>query len=77
MNTNQKIIIAASGMAVSYGVKALLKKGWEGMTGSKPPENPAQPKVQWQEAVVWTVAVSAVGGLAKMVFNKKMIEKLN
>ena len=66
-----KLMMAAGAFGASFATKALLQKSWRGLTGKKPPANPAALETAWSEALVWTTATSLAAGLAQLVAKRQ------
>ena len=59
--------VAAGAGAVGAGaVRQGLNRAWKLARDEDPPENPASWKVDWREAIVWTLATSVVIGLGRL-----------
>ena len=69
--TAWKLLTAAGAFGASYATKALLQKSWRGVTGKKPPTNPAAAGTAWSEALIWTAAASLSAGLASLVAKRQ------
>lgn len=77
MLTDKQRWIAISGAAAAgaaFVTQALLKRGWNAVTGEDPPVNPASGRTAWTEAVVWTVAAGAAAGLSRLVARRAAAE---
>jgi hypothetical protein len=61
--------LAAGGAAVAGAIAArkVLRLGWRIFVQTDPPDNPADPTVSWQEALVWTALTGAVVGVARLL----------
>ncbi|MCX2743062.1 hypothetical protein OO013_04255 [Mangrovivirga sp. M17] len=70
--TKNQIIYTAGAFLVSYGVKAGLKYGYKKIYGKKLPDNPEKSGIDATQAIIWTVGISALGGLAKLLYRKNM-----
>lgn len=55
--------------AVAAGVvtRKLLTSVWTSVTGREPPKNPADPAVDWQEALTWAAATGVGVGVGRVV----------
>lgn len=62
-----KVVGTGSGLLTGVVTKKLLDVGWARVNGGPPPANPKQADVSWREALAWTVASSAVMGVARLV----------
>ena len=61
--------LLVSGLAAAGAASlthAVLKRGWNAVTGEDPPVNPASAETAWTEALTWTVAASLVAGLTRL-----------
>lgn len=72
---NWKWLAMAGSVAVMTGLKTGVGKGYQKITGKKPPENPAEEGVQIKDAIIWTIVVSVVGGVGKLLFDTLMAHK--
>ena len=66
-NVLWKVLAAGTGIVAAKSVGKALDGTWARTRGGEPPRNPADPQVQWGEAVLWAVASGAAVGLAKLV----------
>ena len=64
--TKWLLVSGGAAMLAAMTTKSLLKRGWHAVYGQDPPMNPESPETTWKEAVVWTLAISVVGGLARL-----------
>ena len=62
-------LVAALGSAAV--AKKALDGGWKAATGKQPPANPADPDVDFWEAVAWAAASGTFVALAKMLAQRK------
>lgn len=62
-------LVAALG-AASVAKKA-LDGGWKAATGKQPPANPADPDVEFREAVAWAAVSGTFVALAKMLAQRR------
>lgn len=62
-------------VVAALGSAAVAKKGldasWKAATGKQPPENPADPDVDFWEAVAWAAASGTFVALAKMFATRR------
>ncbi|KNX38447.1 DUF4235 domain-containing protein [Luteipulveratus halotolerans] len=70
-NALWKVVAIGSGLVASRVAKAATDGTWKATMGGQPPQNPADPDVQWKEAVTFAVVSGAIMGLAKMAANKQ------
>jgi hypothetical protein len=61
------LISSGAAMAAAAATRAVLKQGWRGATGRKPPQNPATPHVGWMEAVGWAMTAGAAVSLTRLL----------
>lgn len=61
--------LVALGSAALAGIamRSLLQSGWQLYRGEEPPDNPAARSVEWRDALVWSIAVGAAAGVARML----------
>ncbi len=62
-------LVAALGSAAV--AKKALDGGWKAATGKQPPANPADPDVDFWEAVAWAAASGTFVALAKMLAQRR------
>lgn len=62
-------LVSAIGAATV--AKKALNTGWKAGTGKNPPANPADPDVEFREAVTWAVVSGALIGLARMLATRR------
>ena len=70
-DTTWKLFMAVGAFGASFATKSLLQKSWRGLTGKKPPTNPAALETAWGEAIVWTAATSLAAGLAQLLAKRQ------
>lgn len=65
--------LVAGGAAVAATVAARkgLASGWKKATGTRPPDNPADPTTGWRQALAWGALTGAVVGVARIVANRQ------
>ena len=63
--------MAAGAFGASFLTKSMLQKSWRGLTGKKPPTNPAALETAWSEALVWTAATSLAAGMAQLIAKRQ------
>lgn len=61
-----KVTSLLTGVAVAVTARALLTKAWTAATGAEPPSNPADPSTDVTDALLWSTAVGAGVGVARM-----------
>ena len=49
-----------------------MSRGYVHVRHEDPPQNPASRDVGWADAIVWTLLVGAVGGLARLLVNRAL-----
>ena len=61
--------VAVGGAAILGAIAArkLLHTGWRLAMHRDPPENPADPRVDWTEALVWSALTGAAIGISRML----------
>lgn len=64
----------ATGFAVALLVRTVLQKGWTAATGREPPTNPADPSTDLADALLWSTAVGAGVGAARMANRRALAE---
>ncbi|HET7326653.1 MAG TPA: DUF4235 domain-containing protein [Nocardioidaceae bacterium] len=66
-----KVFGMASAVGATMAVRKVLSASWKVGTGHEPPTNPADPDVDWHEAVAFAIASGAAIGLARMFASRK------
>lgn len=61
-------------MAAAKAARVAAGRGFEKITDIEPPRNPADPSVDWNEAILYTVCSGAIGGLAALVVRRWLAE---
>ncbi len=61
------LLIPAVAARLTRGVAG---KGYQALTHSDPPKNPAHPDVEWKDAILWTVFSGVIGGLARLAVRR-------
>ena len=51
--------------------RKVLNSGWKAATGKNPPGNPADPDVDFREAVAWAAVSGTVVALARMLASRR------
>src|SRR5829696_317645 len=65
------IFSLASALGAAAVARTVIDKGWKVSTGKNPPENPADPDVQFGEAVAWAAVTGALIALARMFAQRR------
>ena len=60
-------VATGSAILAAVAVRNLLTRGWKRWKRADPPENPADPAVDWGEAIAWTMATGVAVGLGRLV----------
>lgn len=61
-----KVTSLLTGIAVAVTARSLLTRAWTTATGDEPPTNPADPTTDLADALLWSAAVGAGVGVARM-----------
>lgn len=72
---NWKWIATIGSLAVARSLKGTMNTAYEKMTGKQAPVNVADRKTSFKDALLWTIALSVVAGLGKLVFDSLMAHK--
>lgn len=67
-NKSWKRVAVIGSIMVITGLKSGLGKGYKKITGKEPPENPAEQGVKIKDAILWTIFISIIGGVGKLLF---------
>ncbi|WP_411826567.1 DUF4235 domain-containing protein [Luteolibacter sp. AS25] len=54
-------------MLAARMTRSFARKGYSIITHDKVPRNPAHPRVDWSDALIWAVLSGAVAGVSRMV----------
>ena len=65
------IFSLASALTAAAVAKKALNSGWRAATGKQPPANPADPDVDFKEAVAWAAVSGTLIALARMLAGRK------
>lgn len=69
-----KGIGALSGAAAGATTRFLLRTGWRKLKGGDPPANPASPRTNWSEALVWAVSSGVAMAVTRLVAQRGAAE---
>ena len=61
-------------MIAARAARTAVGAGFQAVTHTPPPKNPAHPEVKLSDAVMWTVITGAVGGLARLGVRRYLAE---
>lgn len=68
-STGRKVGWGATQWVAAFGAGLLAKKAisaaWTSTRGTEPPANPADPTVDWTEAIGWSLAIGVGYGVAR------------
>lgn len=53
-------------MLAARAARSVAGKGYKAIRGEDAPRNPADPDVEWREALIWAAVSGIVGGVARM-----------
>ena len=69
MKQDHKWWLVSTGAALlaSNLMKSVLERGYLGLTGRRPPQNPASPRVAWREAFGWALAAGVLVSVTEML----------
>lgn len=60
-----KLVSTAAGVAAGMATRAAITKAWTARTGQSPPQNPADPAVNWSQALAWSAGLGVGVGVAR------------
>lgn len=66
-----KVLAVGAGLAGSKLAKAATDGTWKAATGKQTPSNPADPDVEWKEALAFAIVSGAIMGLARMLTQRQ------
>jgi hypothetical protein len=58
---------ALAAIAAGALARAGLQRAWIATQQTDPPDNPADPSTRWRDALVWSVAIGAGMGVARVI----------
>ncbi len=70
----QTALIAGATMIAAFLARKTVEKAWEKITKNEAPKNPADPNINWKEAMVWTLITGAVAGATRVLVRFGMKE---
>lgn len=62
-----KVLASGAAIAAGLAVRQGLEKGWERVSGRKPPRNPGSPLTDWREAMIWAAATGIAVGVGRVL----------
>ena len=62
-----KVWSTLAGVGAGVATRNLLQKAWTKRTGEEPPANPADPGVDWVQALLWSAGLGVGVGVARTV----------
>lgn len=76
MKQDHKWWLVSTGAALLAAslTKSVMERSYLRVTGRRPPQNPASPKVQWRTAFGWAVAAGVVASLSEMLAERGAAE---
>lgn len=63
-----------SSVGAAIVARKALEASWKTAARRKPPANPADPDIDWWEAVTWALTTGAVASLARMLAQRRAAE---
>jgi hypothetical protein len=60
-------VAAGAAALASYAVKKGLEQAWRAAMHEDPPLEPADPRVPWRDAIIWTAASGALLGVGQLL----------
>jgi hypothetical protein len=61
------IVAAGSAALAGLAARQVLERGWRAVRKAPPPENPADPRVEWRDALLWAGATGLVVGIGRVL----------
>lgn len=61
------LVAGSAGLLAAVVARKGLEGGWRWWSGEHPPENPADPRVTWGNALLWAGATGAAMALARLL----------
>lgn len=68
------LLTTGSAILGAVVVRSLLKKGWQVWRHEDPPNNPADPDVSWQDALIWAGVTGAAAAVGRVVARRLAAE---
>lgn len=77
-SSSQSVLLLAAGFIIpaiaSRAARTVSKHAYQTVTNRPAPLNPAARHVGWQEALIWSAAAGAIGGLARVTARRFLAE---
>lgn len=70
-NAAWKALAIGSGLVGARLAKVATDGTWKAATGTKPPQNPADPDVSWKEAVGFAIVSGSIMAVVRMLAQKQ------
>lgn len=61
-------------MLAAKAARMAVGGGYKLLTNQDPPKNPANPNVEWREALVWAAVSGLVGGMSRLTARRWLSE---
>jgi hypothetical protein len=61
------LVSTGAALVASSLTKSLIERSYLQVTGRRPPQNPASPRVQWRTAFGWAVAAGVLVSLSELL----------
>lgn len=62
-----KALATLASVGAAVAARNATSAVWKKRTGQEPPMNPADPDIDWREAIAWTLLTGALAGVARLV----------
>jgi hypothetical protein len=63
-------------MLAARAARTVAGRAYKLVTNEDPPKNPANPDVEWREALVWAAISGLVGGMSRLVARRWLAETM-
>ncbi len=63
-------------MIAAKASRKVVGSGYKLLTNNEPPKNPANPQVQWKEALIWAAVSGLVGGMSRLTARRWLAETI-
>lgn len=61
------LVSTGAALVASSLAKSLMERSYRSLTGRRPPQNPASPRVAWRQAFGWAMAAGVLVSLSELL----------
>ena len=69
---SQNVVALVATLGATAIAKKIADKTWKMSAGKEPPTDPADPEIEFREAVVWAVISGAAVSVARMLMARRL-----